>query len=194
LSDAQSEATHALIERLRNPFIFAFLASWLVTNWTFFAHLLMGSEEIGQRIELAKAELTQQSAITVPLAIAFIYTFVWPWATFLIMSYHAFIRRKSDEASIINEHELAILKTKNNYQRMRLETNEQRITEQVIKSRKSLHELMAFNDDYLKTADALIAKAETAAKKLQNYRFVFEDETEILQHQLEDVAEEGTEK
>jgi len=76
--------------KVSDPFLGAFIGSWIVCNWTQLAILLWGDDKVSSRIfafddYLRNSELLEfNSILFVPLFLAVVYVFVYPWVSYLL--------------------------------------------------------------------------------------------------------------
>jgi|GEM_PF-5261439 len=75
---SDGSVTSALVERVRDPFLFAFMVSLATWNWRFAYVVLRGGTAAVQTIELAHAQV-RSHPLVVPLAAAVTFVALHPW-------------------------------------------------------------------------------------------------------------------
>ena len=120
MDEMNNNFSEAITERIKSPFIASFILSWSAINWKFFTLLLLGNIPIIERINEADKTLSINS-LYIALAIAAVYTFIWPWITHLIITYQAGIKFIRTKELVNEEHEIELQKTKQNLAKIRYE-------------------------------------------------------------------------
>jgi len=100
----------ALNERVTSPFLGAFSICWLIVNWKIPVLILKSDLPIEQTIAQIENTNSVFNRLLIPLAIALVILFIYPWITFYVFRYFNIVDIKKRIAK--QNGDLRILKSK----------------------------------------------------------------------------------
>ncbi|ANF85182.1 hypothetical protein A7J50_1760 [Pseudomonas antarctica] len=104
--------------KIEDPFIGAFIGSWIVCNWEHLAILMWGDGNAAERINALSKYFKDthifelNTVLTIPLLMTLLFLFVFPWASLLLKSLQKFANERlhqqaiSIEVSKVREQEI----------------------------------------------------------------------------------------
>lgn len=161
----QDETFDAIKIRFHNPFIFSFSLSFLIINWKFIFLLISSKGEATQIISIADSLLKIESSLYYPLATSLIYTFIWPWASYLVDSYIENIKLRSKLSESNRNHTVKINNIENQHKEIQFETRENELMEKLIKARGSTKDTIDHYKEMISSIELLQEKAKSYINK-----------------------------
>lgn len=167
------EISKVIGDRVKSPFLASLTIAWAALNWKFFALVLLGDIPIQTRIDLAEKTLNISTLYTA-LTVAAFYAFAWPWINHLIETYQSSIKLLGKRETANEDHELDLLRSKQDLEKIRYKTREQHAISKLLATQGQFNKLVSQQKDFLERADALLAEAEERANKMQGFRVMLE--------------------
>ncbi|MCK8688402.1 hypothetical protein M1M10_33960, partial [Pseudomonas umsongensis] len=113
--------------KINDPFIGAFVASWVACNWNHLAILIWGDGKPSERINTLHTYLTDSpllalnSILVLPALFAFLYVFIFPWLSLLFKSIQKAVNDRLHRQAI--NIELEKLRQQEDLNKLKLRSN-----------------------------------------------------------------------
>lgn len=113
--------------RINDPFIGTFICSWLVCNWNHLSLLFWGEGKVTERINIFYSYLAEtpkwawNHVFIIPLVIAIIYLFLFPWLSMLINFLQHWANEKLHKQAV--DRELIKIDQQKNLNKEKLKAN-----------------------------------------------------------------------
>ncbi|WP_262253333.1 hypothetical protein [Pectobacterium polaris] len=127
LDDIFSSITGSAKTRVSDPFIGAFICSWIVCNWNHLSLLFWGKEGVNDRINTFYNYLSETPAwgwnyiLFIPLLISLFYLLLFPWVSVLINFIQHWANEKLHKQAV--ERDLIKINQQNNLNKEKLKAN-----------------------------------------------------------------------
>ncbi|QFG31703.1 hypothetical protein F6476_22265 [Pseudomonas umsongensis] len=127
LEDIWSSMSGNARTKINDPFIGAFVASWVACNWNHLAILIWGDGKPSERINTLHTYLTDSpllalnSILVLPALFAFLYVFIFPWLSLLFKSIQKAVNDRLHRQAI--NIELEKLRQQEDLNKLKLRSN-----------------------------------------------------------------------
>lgn len=179
--------------KIDDPFIGAFIGSWIVCNWSGLATLIWGEGSASERIAFFHDYLTKSpwlalnSIVVLPVVFAAFYLFVFPWVSLFFKHLQKTVNDRLHQQAV--DVELEKVKQQEDLNKARLRSNpDKQFLEQIVqydidKSKEELELLKLQTVLTQKNAEEATANALTATSKASIIKL--EEESKQRQADLE---------
>lgn len=158
--------------KVDDPFIGAFLGSWIACNWSHLATLIWGDGTTKERIDTLSKYLTETNVfalntiIVIPLFMTIVFLFVFPWVSLLLKWLQKFAHNRLHQQAI--SIEVSKSKRQEALNRQKLLANpdkkflEQNVQLDIDRRKEIIEQLKLRSTKFKENAEAATAAAEVA--------------------------------
>lgn len=191
IKDIFSAFRQSSIERIKNPFVGAFVFSWLGFNWQVLAIILFSKKDVIERIDYIKDQYDVGHFILGPVLITIVICIILPWANKIFTKYQS--KPIGETTDIIMQSKIDIAEkqmiiAKFDAKKKLAEKLEARNIEEGIDSiKQQIKNEVNKNNELTESLKDLSSKLKVTEKYLSDYTVKLENSNKMVENLSKDI-------